>query len=30
VAWWAHIGGFITGFAVTWMLRNRLLIRVGE
>jgi membrane associated rhomboid family serine protease len=21
IAWWAHIGGFATGFAVTWLLR---------
>jgi membrane associated rhomboid family serine protease len=24
VAWWAHIGGFCAGFAVTWLLRKRL------
>ena len=24
VAWWAHIGGFATGFAVTWLFRARL------
>lgn len=30
VAWWAHIGGFLAGFAVTWAIRRRLLIRVGE
>lgn len=29
VAWWAHIGGFLTGLALTWLLRNRLLIRIG-
>lgn len=27
VAWWAHIGGFITGLAITLVLRSRLLIR---
>lgn len=30
VAWFAHIGGFITGFALTWLMRNRLLIRIGD
>jgi membrane associated rhomboid family serine protease len=24
IAWWAHIGGFAAGFAVTWLLRDRL------
>jgi membrane associated rhomboid family serine protease len=24
VAWWAHIGGFAAGFAVTWLLRGPL------
>ena len=27
VAWWAHIGGFIAGIAITLVLRSRLLIR---
>ena len=27
VAWWAHIGGFTTGLAVTWLLRDRLRTR---
>ena len=30
VAWWAHIGGFLAGLAVTFLLRSRLLIRVGD
>ena len=30
VAWWAHIGGFLSGLAITWAIRRRLLIRVGE
>ena len=30
VAWGAHIGGFIAGFAITYAIRRRLLIRVGE
>ncbi|MCB1377097.1 MAG: rhomboid family intramembrane serine protease [Alphaproteobacteria bacterium] len=30
VAWWAHIGGFLCGFGITWAIRRRLLIRVGE
>ena len=30
VAWWAHIGGFLAGLAITWAIRRRLLIRVGE
>lgn len=29
VAWWAHIGGFATGFAITWVLRNRLRERLA-
>ena len=29
VAWWAHIGGFIAGLAITFVLRSRLLIRIG-
>jgi membrane associated rhomboid family serine protease len=27
VAWWAHIGGFLTGLAITLLLRSRLLVR---
>lgn len=27
VAWWAHIGGFVAGLAITLVLRSRLLIR---
>lgn len=30
VAWFAHIGGFLTGLAITFMLRSRLLIRTGD
>jgi len=30
VAWWAHIGGFLAGLGVTFLLRSRLLIRVGD
>jgi membrane associated rhomboid family serine protease len=30
VAWWAHIGGFLSGLAITWAIQRRLLIRVGE
>ena len=30
VAWWAHIGGFIAGLAITFVLRSRLLIRIGD
>lgn len=30
VAWWAHIGGFLAGLAVTFVLRSRLLIRIGD
>jgi membrane associated rhomboid family serine protease len=30
VAWWAHIGGFIAGLAITFLLRSRLLIRIGD
>lgn len=29
VAWWAHIGGFLAGFALTLAIRRRLLIRIG-
>lgn len=28
VAWWAHIGGFATGLAVTWLFRHRLRTRL--
>ena len=27
VAWWAHIGGFVTGLLLTLLLRSRLLVR---
>ncbi len=27
VAWWAHIGGFLTGLVLTFVLRSRLLVR---
>jgi membrane associated rhomboid family serine protease len=27
VAWWAHIGGFATGLALTFLLRSRLMVR---
>jgi membrane associated rhomboid family serine protease len=27
VAWWAHIGGFLAGLILTFVLRSRLLIR---
>ena len=30
VAWWAHIGGFAAGLAITVVLRSRLLIRYGD
>jgi membrane associated rhomboid family serine protease len=30
VAFWAHIGGFLAGIALTLALRNRLLIRIGR
>ncbi len=30
VAWWAHIGGFLSGLAITFLLRSRLLIRIGD
>ncbi len=30
VAFWAHIGGFITGIVITLALRKRLLIRIGQ
>ena len=29
VAWWAHIGGFVAGLAITFLLRSRLLIRTA-
>ena len=29
-ALWAHIGGFIAGLAITFVLRSRLIIRVGD
>lgn len=29
IAWWAHIGGFLTGFVLTLAMRSRLLIRVS-
>ena len=30
VAWWAHIGGFVAGLAITFLLRSRLLIRTSR
>ena len=30
VAWWAHIGGFAAGLAITFLLRSRLLIRTSR
>ena len=30
VAWLAHIGGFLTGFGLTWAIRRRLLIQIGD
>jgi membrane associated rhomboid family serine protease len=27
VAWWAHIGGFLAGLALTFVLRSKLLVR---
>jgi membrane associated rhomboid family serine protease len=30
VAWWAHIGGFVAGLAITLVLRSRLLIRTSN
>ncbi len=30
VSWWCHIGGFLAGLAITFVLRSRLLIRVGD
>jgi membrane associated rhomboid family serine protease len=27
VAWWAHIGGFVTGFVLTLLLRSRLIMK---
>jgi len=29
VAWWAHIGGFAAGLAITLVLRSRLLLRTS-
>lgn len=30
VAWWAHIGGFMAGLAITFLLRSRLLVRTSR
>jgi membrane associated rhomboid family serine protease len=30
VAFWAHIGGFLAGLALTWALRGRLLLRAAK
>ena len=30
VAFWAHIGGFLAGLAITFLLRSRLLMRIGD
>ena len=30
VAWWAHIGGFAAGLAITFLLRSRLLVRTSR
>jgi rhomboid family protein len=30
VGLWAHIGGFVAGLAITFLLRSRLLIRIGD
>lgn len=30
VAFWAHIGGFLAGLAITFVLRSRLLTRIGD
>jgi membrane associated rhomboid family serine protease len=30
VAWWAHIGGFFAGLAITFLLRSKLLMRIGD
>jgi membrane associated rhomboid family serine protease len=30
VAFWTHIGGFVAGVVITWLLRNRLLIRIAK
>ena len=30
VAWWAHIGGFLAGLGITFAIRRRLLIRIGD
>ena len=29
VAWWAHVGGFATGFVLTFFLRSRLVVRTA-
>jgi rhomboid family protein len=29
IGWWAHIGGFVTGLAITWALRERLRERLA-
>jgi membrane associated rhomboid family serine protease len=29
VAWWAHIGGFLAGLGLTFLLRSRLQVRIG-
>jgi membrane associated rhomboid family serine protease len=29
IGWWAHIGGFVTGLAITWALRDRLRERLA-
>ena len=30
VAWWAHIGGFVAGFGLTFAIRRRLWLRMGD
>lgn len=30
VAFWAHVGGFVAGVVITWLLRNRLMIRMAK
>ncbi len=30
VAWWAHIGGFLGGLGITYAIRRRLYLRMGE
>jgi membrane associated rhomboid family serine protease len=30
VAWWAHIGGFLAGLGLTYAIRRRLYLRLGE